>query len=279
MLETLERINRRPQPWSAYTASDLWTDEHTSAQMLAYHLNGDIDVSSRNAAFIARSVAWITSEFGIGPGRRIADFGCGPGLNATPLAQTGAEVTGIDFSVRSLEHARGVAEREGLTIRYVHQNYLEFESDDRFDLVMMIMCDFCALSPVQRRGMLDRFRRILTPDGSVLLDVYSLSRFAGLEESTGYALGLHNGFWSARPYYGFYNTFLYPKEKVALDKFTLVEDGRTREVFNWLQHFSPSSLEAEFAEAGFRVRNLFSDVAGSPYEEDSPEFAVVADLA
>ena len=62
----LEEIRRRPEPFECYTASDLWTDEHISEQMLAYHLNPEIDVSSRRATFIDRSVAWIMSRFGGG---------------------------------------------------------------------------------------------------------------------------------------------------------------------------------------------------------------------
>ncbi len=30
----LEEINSRPEPFEFYTAADLWTDEHTSKQML-----------------------------------------------------------------------------------------------------------------------------------------------------------------------------------------------------------------------------------------------------
>ena len=62
MFKELERINERPEPFQFYTASDLWTDAYTSSQMLAFHLNESIDVSSRNAAFIDRSVEWIASH-------------------------------------------------------------------------------------------------------------------------------------------------------------------------------------------------------------------------
>ena len=56
MFEELEKINEWPDPFQFYTASDLWTDEHTSKQMLTFHLNETIDVSSRKAEFINRSV-------------------------------------------------------------------------------------------------------------------------------------------------------------------------------------------------------------------------------
>jgi hypothetical protein len=48
-------------------------DEHTSEQMLSFPLDEDIDVSSRNAAFIDRSVEWIVSSFNVGAGTKIAD--------------------------------------------------------------------------------------------------------------------------------------------------------------------------------------------------------------
>ena len=120
MFEELERINERPEPFQFYTASDLWTDEHTSEQMLSYQLNKDIDISSRNAEFINRSVEWIVSRFNVTAGTKIADFGCGPGLYAIKLAQKQADITGIDFSTRSIQYAQQVAIKKGLSIHYVN---------------------------------------------------------------------------------------------------------------------------------------------------------------
>ena len=279
MFEEIEKINEQPKPFQFYTASDLWADEHTSKQMLSFHLNEAIDVSSRNAEFIDRSVEWIASVFNIGREPRIADFGCGPGLYATRLAKRGAYVTGVDFSGRSIGYAKEIAACEQLNISYVKQNYLEFETEDRFDLVLMIMCDFCALSPTQRKGILSKFYGILKPGGSVLLDVYSLSAFEQREEIATYEVNQLNGFWSPNKYYGFVNTFKFDEEKVVLDKYTIVETERTRTVYNWLQYFAPENLEKEFIEAGFSIEGLYSDVAGTPYDRKSNEFAVIATRA
>lgn len=276
MFEELEKINLRPEPFQFYTASELWNDEYTSKQMLSFHLNENIDVSSRKSEFINRSVEWIASKFNAATNLKIVDFGCGPGLYAARLAKRGANVTGIDFSKRSIEYARDVAAREQLNIRYENQNYLEFETEDRFNLVLMIMCDFCALSPTQRKGLLKKFHQILEPGGSVLLDVYSLSSFDKREEQATYELNQLYGFWSPNTYYGFLNTFKYDREKVVLDKYTIVEVDRTRTVYNWLQYFTPEELEKEFIEAGFSIEGFYSDVAGTPYDQNSSEFAVIA---
>lgn len=276
MFDEFERINEQPKPFEFYTASDLWADEHTSAKMLAFHLNEDIDISSRNAQFINRSVEWIASRFNIGKDTKIADFGCGPGLYAKSLAKHEADVTGIDFSRRSIEFAKETAASEQLNIEYVKQNYLDFETEDRFDLVLMIMCDFCALSPTQRSEILSKFHKILKPGGSVLLDVYSLAAFDKREEVAKYGVDLLNGFWSPNKYYGFQNTFKYEEEKVVLDKYTIVESERTRTVYNWLQYFASEDLEREFVEAGFTIEGFYSDVAGTKYDRESSEFAVIA---
>ncbi len=76
------------------------------------------------------------------------------------------------------------------------QDYLEFETEKRFDLITMIMCDFCALSPTQRKKLLTRFHRLLNADGSILLDVYSLNAFDQREEVSICEHMQLNGFWS-----------------------------------------------------------------------------------
>jgi 2-polyprenyl-3-methyl-5-hydroxy-6-metoxy-1,4-benzoquinol methylase len=276
MFEQLDKINTRPEPFAFYTAADLWTDEHTSGQMLRLHLNPEIDVSSRNMDFIDRSADWIAARFNIGAGKKIADFGCGPGLYATRLARRHAVVTGIDFSKRSIRYAQESADREGLPIHYINRNYLDFETDERFHLILMIMCDFCALSPAQRRKILSRFHLLLEPSGSVLLDVYSLAAFSEREEKTQYGVNLLNGFWSPNKYYGFLNTFKYEKDKVVLDKYTIIEAERSRTIYNWLQYFSSEGLEREFKESGFAIEDYYLDVAGTPFTPHGREFAVVA---
>jgi SAM-dependent methyltransferase len=276
MFNELKEINLRPKPFQFYTADALWTDEHTSQMMLEYHLDESVDLSSRNKEFIERSVKWIVSHFGIDRQTAIADFGCGPGLYTTRFAEREADVTGIDFSQRSIRYAKETAARKALDIDYVCQDYLEFETEKRFDLITMIMCDFCALSPNQRKKILSRFHSLLNAGGAVLLDVYSLNAFDQKEEVSTYEHRQLDGFWSKEDYYGFLNTLKYEEEKVILDKYTIIEKARTWTVYNWLQYFSPDALREEFEVNGFKIEEFYSDVAGKPFNSKSAEFAIVA---
>jgi len=275
LFSVLESVTEKPRPFAVYTANELWTDKHTSEQMLAYHLNGDVDVSSRRTSFIDKSVSWMKEHFELSRESRVIDFGCGPGLYASRLARLGAEVHGIDFSSRSIEYAKECAKRENLEITYIEADYLDHQPEGRFDLVTMIMCDFCALSPTQRAAMLAKFKGLLSEKGRIVLDVYSLKAFADKREGSICEKNQLDGFWSADPYFGLVTSFKYDDEKVGLDKYTIVEKGRQREIYNWLQYFTPESLEREVQASGLEIDELYGDVAGNPYIADATEFSVV----
>lgn len=276
MFKELEKINSRPKPFEFYTASELWTNEHTSKQMLNYHLNEGLDLSSRNKNFIERSVKWIVEHFKVNENTELADFGCGPGLYTQRFADAGAKVTGIDFSERSIIYAKEQARSSDLEIDYFVENYLEFETEKRFDLITMIFCDFCALSPEQRKILLQKFYSFLKRGGFILMDVHSLNIFNEKEETTSYEKNQLNNFWSPDDYYGFVNSFKYDDEKVSLDKYTIIERNRERVVYNWLQYYSKESITKEIEENGFKVTGVYSDVAGTEFDSNSKDIAVVA---
>lgn len=272
----LARVAERPAPFSVYTAEELWTDSHTSQRMLAFHLDPDVDVSSRRHGFIDESIEWMVAERGLSSRSRVIDFGCGPGLYASRFAARGVRVTGVDFSPASIAYAKEQAAAAGHEISYHQANYLEFVPDGEFDLVIMIMCDYCALSPPQRSQMLRTFADSLASDGRLIFDVYSMTAFGQKQEQLLFEENLLDGFWSPSPYFGFLATFTYDVEHVALDKYTIVEPTRRHEVYNWMQYFSPDCLERELAEHGLIVEKVLGDVAGRSFDPSSSEFAVVA---
>lgn len=280
LFSALEEINKKPKPYENYTAMDLWNDPYVSKKMLEAHLDPDFEPASRKKEFIDKSVAWMTKRFDINHKTKICDFGCGPGLYTTPFALLGADVTGVDFSERSIQYARKVADEKNLNINYVLKDYLDFSSDKMFDLITMIYCDFCALSPEQRKMILNKFYKLLNDGGSIFMDVYSLHHFNSSKEMMTYDRSskkdFWSDFWSDKPYFVFNTTFKYEVEKVILGKYIILEKDRDREIFNWLQCYSLDSLKNELQENGFEIVEHYSNVAGEPYKTDSMEIAVVA---
>lgn len=272
----LEKINQKPKAYESYTTPELWCDPYIAKQMLSYHLAENTDLASRKESFIDRSVEWIANYFKIGEQFKICDFGCGPGLYTTKFAKKGATVTGIDFSQNSIKYATDQAQKNNLEIKYVLQDYLKFETNDRFDLITMIYWDFCVLNPAQRILLLKKFHEYLKPDGYILLDVNSLAKFDAKQETRGYEYSKQDGFWSKEANYVFHNVFKYDEEHLLLDKFSIIEESRMRENYNWHQCYSIESIAAELRQNGFEIAEYFASVAGDQYQESSPEIAVVA---
>lgn len=272
----LKNICRRPKLFEHYTAGMLWDDFYISEQLLGLHLDPSVELVSRGKVFIDRSAAWIGSRFNINAESFIADFGCGPGLYATRFARQGARVTGIDISNRSIEYARQIAQKEALSIQYFCEDYFKFETSIKYDLIVMIFCEFCSLSPAQCRQVLNKFHALLKDGGAVLLDVFSLNMFNLRKECSVFENIDKGGFWAAEEYFGFLNTFKYPSEKVVLDKYTLIEKKGVRTFYNWLQYYDRQYLTDLFEENGFTIECCYGDLAGRPYSDDTLEIAVAA---
>lgn len=125
--------------------------------------------------------------------------------------------------------------------------------------------------------LLRRLRSFLAPGGRILLDVYSPAMLDTRNETAIYAPNLMDGFWSSERYFAFLNTFKYERLRVLLDQYTIVGRDRVRRVFNWFQCFTPADLDIESATCGVPVLERWGDVAGSPFNPNATEFAIVAE--
>ena len=215
----------RPEPFSAYTTVEFWSDPHISARMLAFHLDPDVAAASRTHAFIDRSVAWLVTAVDLAAGSRLLDLGCGPGLYANRLAGLGIEVLGIDVSGRSLAHARKTAQRSAVPAQYRQGDYLSVDLGSDHDAAILVYEDYCALSPVQRARLLTRVHAALRVGGSFLFDVTSAAGFGRYHDVIVTGRDLDDGFWAEPPYQGTHERWTYPDLRVVLDRYT-IQSGR-----------------------------------------------------
>ncbi len=266
----------RPEAFSAFTTPAFWDDEHVSAQMLVCHLDPDSAPASRPHAFIARSVEWLVAHLVLGPGARVLDLGCGPGLYALDLASRGVRVHGVDVSRRSVAHARAEAARRGVPATFEVGDYLHAELAGPYDAALLVYEDVCVLSPEQRAVLLRRTREVLRPGGAFVMDVTAAPRFAQVRPGVEQGPDLDGGFWAEPPYHGVHETWTYPELRLVLDRYTITKDGSRRQLWNWMQCLTPDEVRGELATAGFGEVEVYGDVAGADHDPDSPVFAVVA---
>jgi len=97
-------------------------------------------------------------------GKQILEIGCGGGQNSIALAKWGAICTGLDPSSAQLDHARRLAQAEGVAVRFVNgiAEDLGAFADSTFDLVLSSFA-FDYVSDLQRAY--GEVARVLWPGG------------------------------------------------------------------------------------------------------------------
>ena len=274
LISQLMQLQQKPAPFTPGEAL-FWDDPHISAQMLEAHLNPEVDAASRKPETIDRSVKWLIETLGLNPGDCILDLGCGPGLYTSRFARLGLQVTGVDYSRRSIEHANNYAQENHLDIHYRYQNYLNLPDEHQYRAAFLIYGDFCPLNPKQRSSLLRNVHRALLPGGKFVLDVSTRTHRKRYGVKNGW-YALESGFWKPGPHLVLETGFDYPEQSIWLDQYTVIEpDGKVSVYRNWFQDYTPETITDELSQAGFSVMSLWGDLTGLPYSPDSEWIGVI----
>ena len=67
---------------------------------------------------------------------KILDIGCGGGLLSEPMSRMGADVTGIDASMRNINIAKLHAQKNKLKIKYLCLSPEKLKTSEKFDVIL-----------------------------------------------------------------------------------------------------------------------------------------------
>lgn len=184
------------------------------------------------------------------------------------------QVTGVDASPGSLEHARRSAETGGLDIRYVEADYRALEEPGPYDAAILVYHDFGVLSPADRALVLDRVRRALREGGRFAFD--AVGEAAPRREGTSWTATAGSGFWRQGPHLVLERRLDYPEAEVFGREYAVLDDCDATLYRIWEQRFSRDRVERELRAAGLELERLAADLTGTPWCAGSETVAVVA---
>jgi len=273
-LKIFKQCLAKPQLYEKSTKK-FWDDPYISAQMLNLHLNTEGDSASRKKATVEAEAAFIIRKTGITNGKVVLDLGCGPGLYVREFAKTGANVTGIDLSDRSISYANENIKPFFSNVDFKRMNYLDLAYEGLFDIITLIFYDFCVLSPDEQKQLLERINRALKTGGILVFDV--ISENYKIQEATHISISEGEGFWSPEPYIEIANTYVYEKPKILGQQYTVItEDGNIEVTRLYTRLFSQTELTELLNECGFGVESIFKNLKGDPLCEGSESYGVFA---
>ena len=273
MLYEIKELLKRPELYQE-TSIPFWDDEYISKQMLKSHLDPEFNGASRKMAFIEKSAKWIADTVPPKDYPLLLDLGCGPGIYGEFFSRAGYQVTGVDFSSRSIDYAKKSAAKKNLNINYFYQNYLSLELNPKFDFAVMIYCDYGALSTEKRKIVLKQVYDHLKPGGKFLFDAFSINEFHAFQEKQVWEIQEKNGFWREDGYVELKRCCKYP-EHATLDQYVIISSAETSVYHLWNTYYTVGTLLKEVKESGFKECGIYSDVCGTPWNKESRTIAVI----
>ena len=258
----------------APSTSNFWNDEHISKGMLEAHLHPSWDAASRNHEFITQSVKWISNVASPSQYKQLLDLGCGPGLYAERFYEAGYTVTGIDFSIRSIDYAKSQSILNKSNITYHYRNYLEIDFNEQFDIITLIYCDYAALPINDRRVLLQKVHQSLKPNGKFIFDVFTPIKRENEKYSWQYYE--NGGFFNAESHIHMEAIYQYDDEdKTELNQNIIITKDNVHCYNIWNHYFDKAALVDELQNFGFADYEFFGDVAGKDFSDKGESICVV----
>lgn len=253
-IEQIFKLSQKPALYEKGT-SVMWTDPYISKKLLELHTNPDHDMASRSRAKIEKITQWILEKSNK-TGMKILDLGCGPGLYAESFAAKRHAVTGVDFSENSIRYAIQQSKEKKLNIEYLHQNYLKLDFEDRFDLVIMIYLDFCALLPEERDKVLEIICKALKKGGLFIFDVINGNHIEEKVIPQSWEVR-ESGFWKNTPYIVLNNGYHYMEARVWANHHIVIGENDALDTYIfWNHYYEKDELVPILESVGFTdIRN------------------------
>ena len=111
--------------------------------------------------------------------------------------------------------------------------------------------------------------RALRPGGKLILDVFTPIQHKDKQETCDWEYHSNNGFWDINPHLCLNSFYRYDEDDTVLNQTIVINENRV-ECYNIWEHcFTEDTLVSEAQTAGFMKYELYGDVSGKEYNEQS----------
>jgi SAM-dependent methyltransferase len=233
----------------------IWTDKYISKTLLDAHLDESFDGASRSNVSREKTINWINNS--INNNSKIIDLGCGPGLYSYEFGKIGHCVLGIDFNKESINYANKNKSINNV-VEYKYGNYLEENIKGKYDVALMIWCDFGALIPDEQKLLLKKIKSLLTDDGLFIFDIFGNGFKQAKKEHRNWYISNGNDFWSKEPYILLEETKIFEAENTIGTRNYLINQmtGKIKEYILWNKCYEENGIKEFMENNEFKIKEI-----------------------
>lgn len=209
----------------------------------------------------------------------VLELGCGTGRITIPLAQSSAEIVGLDREPAMLDHARAKATQAGVGVEFVQGDAREFELGRKFGLILFPNNSLSHL--LVRPDIESCFRSVrkhLKPGGRFVIEVFTpLGKFLLRDPKESYRIGEFEDPDGGGPIVMWETGWYDPATQI---KHSICQYERQRTGEKWdavleLRMFYPQEIDALVEYNGFRIEAKYGDFEGTPFGPGSGKQVIV----
>jgi ubiquinone/menaquinone biosynthesis C-methylase UbiE len=238
------------------STTETWDSFFSDFYLRAY-AGDERDVQAEADALAAVRLA------GVEPGADVVDVPCGFGRHTLALARAGYRAVGVDRSGTLLDEARRRSGGERWP-KWTRADYRELPfAEESFDAAFNLFTSLGYLGDVEDTKVLAAIRRVLRPDGKLVLETMHRDRLVtNFSESDWHLMGegrllLEQRTWD-------------PVTGVAQSTQTLITGAGERESRTFsVRTYSATELLAMIARAGFSDAKAYGSFEAEPLTTDS----------
>jgi len=277
LARALWHIYRRPEATLWQGGGNLpWNDPAFSARMLAEHLDESHGAASRQAAERAAQIDWLWAQLRLGPGRRLLDLTCGPGLYAVALARRGVHVTGVDFGPAAVAYARQLAGDKRVSDRcaFVEADVRAYEPEPgSYDAALILYGQLAVFPREEAAALLSKAARALRPGGRLVVELLDQERVDKTDSTWWFSDD--KGLWGDKPFLNLGERRWDADARASIERYTTIEleTGGLSEIVLCDQTYAAGEMIALMQAAGFSSVSAHARWAGLPLY-DAEEWVV-----
>ena len=222
-------------------------------------------------ALTKAEVDYFINEAGLTAGSKVLDLMCGYGRHALSLARKGINVAAVDNLTAYVNEIREIAERENLTLSAFREDVMQFNSDDKYDLVICMGNSMSFFNEEDSGKLFSKISAYLKPDGKAIFNSWIIAEIVYKQ--------FKDNFWATIGNIKcLYNSkyFISPA-RIETESIFIAPDGNT-EVKHAIDYiYSLNETEAMLNKSGLVVKDLWSVPGKKKFTLGEPRVYIVAE--
>jgi SAM-dependent methyltransferase len=222
------------------------------------------------AELTPKEIDFMMQYFNLQPGNKVLDIMCGYGRHAIALATKGMQVTAVDNLDDYITEIKKVAKEEGLPVKAIKADILQYKIDEKYDLVLCMGNSLNFFNAGDIHHLLANIHSHLKPAGHLLIHTWSLAEMA-IKNFTAKSWSEVDGMKHLCD-----NKYLFHPARIEYDSIFLSPDGTIEKKKAVDYIYSVNEMEAMLGKAGFALKEIYSIPGKKKFTLGEPRAYIIA---